>query len=352
MGILYMKLLILTQKIDKNDPVLGFFHEWVGSFAKKVERVTVICLYRGEYSFPDNVQVLSLGKEEGVRRLSYIVRFYKYIFTQKDNYDSVFVHMNQIYVVLGGFFWRVMRKKVGLWYAHGHTPLSLYGALLFTHFVFTSTKSGFRIASKKRIIVGQGIDTELFAPKIRSKEDGMLHILAAGRMSPVKDFETLIRSIDLLRRENIRVTIVGGAETQEQKQYLATLKKLVATLKLEERISFKGAVPNKEIAALLQNTDLFVNTSLTGSLDKTMPEALSSGVLVVTCNEAFVQAIGDEVEEFVFEKKNPAQLAEKIKKVQTFSVEEKRRLTQQFRAIVEGKHSLSTFTEKILRRYE
>jgi len=39
-----MKILILTQKIDKNDDILGFFHGWVAEFAQHCEKVTVIAL--------------------------------------------------------------------------------------------------------------------------------------------------------------------------------------------------------------------------------------------------------------------------------------------------------------------
>ncbi len=57
-----MKLLILTQKVDVDDDVLGFMHGWIAEFAKSCEQVIVICLQRGRYEFPKNVKVLSLGK--------------------------------------------------------------------------------------------------------------------------------------------------------------------------------------------------------------------------------------------------------------------------------------------------
>ena len=59
-----MKILICTQKVDLNDDILGFFHSWIAEFAKQCEKVTVICLYKGEYDLPGNVKVLSLGKEK------------------------------------------------------------------------------------------------------------------------------------------------------------------------------------------------------------------------------------------------------------------------------------------------
>ena len=114
-----MNLLILTQKVDKNDAILGFFHSWILEFAKNYEKVTVICLYEGEHNLPNNVKVLSLGKEKGVSKITYLYNFYKFIFQERKNYDKVFVHMNQIYIILGGLFWKLSGKEIGLWYAHG-----------------------------------------------------------------------------------------------------------------------------------------------------------------------------------------------------------------------------------------
>ena len=65
-----MKLLICTQKVDKNDDLLGFFHAWIAEFAQNCEGVTVVCLFRGEVDLPENVRVLSLGKESGDFRFS------------------------------------------------------------------------------------------------------------------------------------------------------------------------------------------------------------------------------------------------------------------------------------------
>ena len=122
-----VKLLILTQKVDKNDPILGFFHRWIEEFAKYCEKITVICLQKGEYNLPENVKVLSLGKEEISQKLKvykvkskllFIFNFYKYIWHERKNYDTIFVHMNQEYVLLGGIFWKLFGKKIYMWRNH------------------------------------------------------------------------------------------------------------------------------------------------------------------------------------------------------------------------------------------
>ena len=109
-----MKLLICNEATDLNYPSLGFFFGWIAEFAKHCEQVTVISLGVGEYDLPGNVKVLSLGKEEGRNRGKYVYRFYKYIFSERHNYDAVFVHMNPIYVLLGGVFWKILNKKIAM----------------------------------------------------------------------------------------------------------------------------------------------------------------------------------------------------------------------------------------------
>jgi len=70
-----MKPLILTQKIDINDDVLGFFHNWIKEFAKHCESVVVVCLRKGEYDLPENVKILSLGKERYDFQFSIFIQF-------------------------------------------------------------------------------------------------------------------------------------------------------------------------------------------------------------------------------------------------------------------------------------
>ena len=71
-----MRLLIVSQKVDIEDPILGFFHGWLLEFAKQCEEVTVIGLEVGKYALPKNVKVYSLGKEAGQSRLKYLFRLW------------------------------------------------------------------------------------------------------------------------------------------------------------------------------------------------------------------------------------------------------------------------------------
>jgi len=54
-------LLIITQKVDAADPVLGFMHGWIARIAAQWPQVQVICLQKGACRLPANVRVHSLG---------------------------------------------------------------------------------------------------------------------------------------------------------------------------------------------------------------------------------------------------------------------------------------------------
>jgi glycosyltransferase involved in cell wall biosynthesis len=332
-----MKLLIITQVIDRNDPVLGFFCEWVKEFTKQCEQVTVICLRKGEHDLPENVKVLSLGKEEGVSRIKYLYRFYKYIFSERKNYDAVFIHMNQVYAILGGLCWRMMGKKIGLWYAHGRIPFSLRIANMFINTAFASTQQGYGIKTKKLQIVGQGIDVNKFIP-VNSYDK--YSIITVGRISPVKRIDMEIEAFAEIRKKypTARFQIVGAAGVDEHEVYKEKLKALVRHLELGESIIFSGPKTHRELPEIIGKSHVFVNMSETGSLDKAILEALSCGVPVVSSNISFKALI----DENMYHADTTNELVQKIENI--FELEN---LPSHRDMIVEN-HSLQAFITRVI----
>ncbi|MFH1744877.1 MAG: glycosyltransferase family 4 protein [bacterium] len=346
-----MKLLIITQKTDLDANALSFFHVWIEEFAKQCEKVTVICLYKGRHYLPDNVRVLSLGKEDGESRIKYIYRFYKYIWQERKNYDCVFAHMNQIYVIFGWAIWRCLGKKIGLWYAHGKVSRSLKFAEKLTDIIFTSTKEGCRMNSKKIEIVGQGIDTEKFKVIGDKSNNDKIKILSVGRISPVKKIEVLIEAIEILRRDfnisNMEINIIGGIELEEEKKYIESLKKMVAEKNMEDIIHFHGAISYDKILNYFQETDIFAHTGNTGSLDKVILEAMACECPVVSCNDA-VKEVLKNYNNLIYKLNDSHGLAEKLAGIMKMSEEERRSLGQKLREIVVAEHGLPRLVKKIL----
>src|SRR3989344_5512494 len=132
------RLLIVTQAVDKDDPVLGFFIQWIIELAIHFESIHVICLKEGLHTLPPHVHVHSLGKETGRSRIKYLMRFFNYIYRLRKQYDSVLVHMNPEYVVLGGLFWRQWKKTIVLWFVHRRVSLRLLIAYYLADIVCTA----------------------------------------------------------------------------------------------------------------------------------------------------------------------------------------------------------------------
>ncbi|MFA4833280.1 MAG: glycosyltransferase family 4 protein [Patescibacteria group bacterium] len=358
-----MKLLILTQKVDIDDDILGFFHDWIKEFAKHCERVTVVCLQRGRYELPKNVRVLSLGKDEFlrlgkysgfIRKLVATLRFYNCIIQERKKYDKVFVHMNPEYIVLGGIFWKLGGKKIALWYTHKAVDLKLKLAAKLADIIFTASEESFRLPSRKVKIVGHGINIERFqvqsrAPGVEIINNNKFIIITVGRISPVKDYETMIKAIYILNNQgikNIELDIIGAVVLKNQESYLNALKDMVEKMQLAEKVKFLGSIPHYKIPEYLGKSDLFINLSKTGSVDKAVLEAMACGCLPLSSNESFKKIIPDEL---IVAKNNPEKLAEKIREIIGKQKEERDRITQKLRQIVMGNHNLNNLIKTIVK---
>ena len=106
--------------------------------------------------------------------------------------DAVLAHMGPVFAVAAAPIARLAGRPTFLWYAHGHVSPLLRLAHVLVDGVGTSTPEGFRIASPKVTITGQGIDLERFRPAEHLPEHERL--LSVGRFSPVKRYETVMEA--------------------------------------------------------------------------------------------------------------------------------------------------------------
>ena len=206
-----MKLLFITQKIDRDDDILGVYHEWTRQISKSFDRLSVICLYKGRNELPENVKILSLGKEslkvKNLKlkipvRLKYVYNFFGYIWSTRSDYDVILVHMNPTYVLLGWPLWKAMRKNIYLWFAHPAWNWQVKLAYILSDKVITSVPEAFRKRGGKVYAIGQGVDTELF--KNAEFNTGIkFGILYLGRISPSKNIHILIEALRKLKESGV-----------------------------------------------------------------------------------------------------------------------------------------------------
>ena len=286
-----MKLLVITQTINTKDTTLGFFHGWVEELSKRFESIEVICLYKGEYHLPDNVRVHSLGKEIGNSKVSYIRLFFTYIWKYRKEYDSVFVHMNQEYIVLGGLIWKLLGKKIFFWRNHPYGNVWTRIAVWFSNQVFCTADKSFTARYKKTHLMPAGVDTEVF--KVDSVlEKQKYSLLLFGRISPVKRVEKAIDATALLLAKGIPVELsIVGDWLPRDAEYVEELKKRVSVAHIGSQVTFIKGVDFMDAPHIYQSHEIFLNFTDSGSFDKTVIEALACGTKVLVSNTSMAELL-------------------------------------------------------------
>lgn len=305
-----MHLLIVTQKVDHTDPILGFFHRWIEEFAKDCETVTVIGQKVGPYDLPSNVRVVSLGKEDGATYFQQISHFRRFIGQEK--YDAALVHMTPIWVVLGMFLWK---KPVYLWYEARGARWPLRIALRMVRKVFSASKAGMPIATSKSVITGHGIDTDLFHP---IHEKRTIPLVTVGRITESKNLPVIINCAESL---GLPLQIFGTPLTEQDRQ-------------LTQKIGLEAhGLSQAEIIPVLDRASIFLHASTT-SLDKAVLEAMACGCIVVSSAEAFKNVLPKEC---VCTNET---MADTVKKILTMPAEKQEALRKALREIIVKQHSL------------
>jgi len=348
-------LLIFNLKTDTDDDVLGFTTDWVNELAKHFDQVFVITMYAGRIAVADNVRVFSVGRERGYSRPRRFFEFYRLLggLLRKEKIDACFTHMIQLFAVLGWPLLRLKRVPIVLWYAHKTINPTVRLAEKLVDRVVASSRSGFQLDTSKLRIIGQGIDIARFSPPVNAGlNNRTFTVLCLGRISPIKRIEIVIEAIAKLREKNpgceIKANIVGGPLSVEDRLYAKQLKELAVSLQVNEWIKFAGSRSFKEVHSFYQDADCYVNSSDTDSVDKTVLEAMSCGIPIITSNIAFHDILTpDLASQWVISKNDVSALYEAILRLVTMSCHERSALGNRLRNIVVTDHSLPSLAARI-----
>lgn len=340
-----MRLLIITQKVDREDSTLGFFHDWLVEFSKHFKHLVVICLEEGKHDLPKNIKVLSLGKEIHASRFTYISRLYGYMWKERKNYDAVFVHMNQEYVLLGWKLWKLMGKKIILWRNHFQGNFLTDMAVFLSDIVCCTSTFSYTARFKKTRIMPVGIDEEMFK-KNSSIQRNSRTILSLGRISPVKKIDVLINALILLDEKGVtfKASIYGNASERDT-QYYEKLKQQGEALARKNKLKFNPGVPYTHVPDVLNAHEIFVNLTPTGSFDKTILEAMACESITIFSNYSIDDG---KFQKLLVKQNDPVSLARKLESIlNKESLSEYEDVRTEGRAYILKHHSLSLLIKKI-----
>jgi glycosyltransferase involved in cell wall biosynthesis len=316
-------ILILTQKVDAEDDLLGFFVDWIREFSTKFDKVFVITLAKGSYELPSNVFIYSLGKEKNSSKIVQLFNFYRFLFKLTPQVSGIFAHMSPIFVIASWPVAFLFRKKIILWYLHRSVTFKLKLAEKLSYKIVTAAKESLKFKSDKIIETGHGININKFKPEFSrsnlkdgaSRFDlGELKILSVGRISRIKNYDTLIETAKILKEKGVdfEIKIIGKPVMPKDHYYLKSLQLLVTNYQLQNTVHFVGFVPHDRIVEYYKNSDIVIGLTPDGGIDKTILEGMASGCLVLTSNNANRKYFGSYADHLIFEHGNYNDLADKI----------------------------------------
>ena len=172
----------------------------------------------------------------------------------------------------------------------------------------------FGCSEEKIVVLPWGVDTDLFSPNVKSED-----VKKACFESPIiinirgyrdkYDVKTYIKSIPLVLKAvpEAKFMLIGWGEKRE---YMALAKKL----KIENSINFIGPLEQADLAKYLASANIYVDTCpISGGFGLGAQQAMSCGMpLIVADVPGYDEAIKAGYTGYIFKKKDPESLAEKI----------------------------------------
>jgi len=347
-----MKILVITQKYDINDSNLGAFIDWWDKLSEKMEKVYVLALEKRSEPTKANMEVLSMGKEEGAGFLRKIFGFYSGFFKTIGKVDAVLVHMIPKYIILSFPVAFILRKPIFMWYTGVTVNRQLKLAVLFCKKVFTAHEAAMRVETKKRIVVGHGIDINKFSISNFQFSNDEITILSVGRITPSKGHDFIIRAIaDLIKSGySVKLKIIGGVIQEYHQEYFEYLKRLAKDLKINEKVEFLGPVSYDKMPVYLQSAEILINAVPFGGLDKVILEAMASCVIPLTSNSAFTNVFPKNFSKnLVFKQNKIEDLKEKLKHILDKKLYENEMLCRELREVVVKNHDLNNLIDRIIK---
>lgn len=352
-----MRLLWFNLATDTDDPVLAFTSSWIRAVASQVEFIHVITMRAGHVEAPNNVRVYSVGKERGFSNARRAIEFYRTLWNilRTDHVQACFSHMIPVFTVMAAPILHAAGIPIVTWFAHRRRTTMLKAAHLVSGRMATSFRAAYPYGGDKVIVLGQGIDTSLFAPRPVEREANPPVILSAGRLAPVKNLRTFLHAAAHLRElwpHPFHAVVLGSPATHLDRPYANALLAERDAIGLREVIQFEPAVRHEALPIWYRRSAVHVNLTDTGSGDKTALEAMACGRPCIVTNEGFEETLGKHGSLLLARSNDPNDIARRLHSLLSGSARQRAEIGAYLRAQVERDHSLAALAGKLVQVLE
>jgi glycosyltransferase involved in cell wall biosynthesis len=328
-----MKLVVVTQRVDPDDPALGATVPMLRALAGRVDELVVLTLAARDAGLPPNVRVRSIAAPNQALRGA---RFARALAPELRSRDfAVLAHMSPIYAVLAAPLVRPLRRPLLLWFTHWRASRLLRLAERVSTRVLTVDRLSFPFESAKVTPIGHGIDVA--ALPCVEQADGPLRLLALGRTSPAKGLDAIVAASEQV--EGVELEVRGPSLTDEERSYRD---------RLGERVRVEGPVPRTEIGAVYARAGALVNNMRAGALDKVVFEAAASCLPVLVSSPGFASLVSGIEPALSFPQDDAVALAARMRALVDAGPAVRARVGHELRSRVEREHSVERWADRVV----
>jgi glycosyltransferase involved in cell wall biosynthesis len=309
------RLIFVTQMIDPEDALLGTVPGMVAALAERFERVVVVA--NETRSVPDGLEVVSLGKEHGRGRCVRGAAYERALMSllRSSRFDALLAHMCPVYLTAAAPLTTVAHVPRLLWYTHPRDSRTLRSAERLADVVLTALPATYPHESAKVRAIGHAVDVDRFmhvAPVARRV--GPLRLLALGRTSDSKAYGVAVDGVGRARAlgADVRLRIVGPATTAGERDERARLEARIRLSGLAGAVTIEPGVVASEVPRLLDEADALLSTTIDGSGDKAVFEAMAARRPAIVSNPAFADLVAGTPLGLTFPTGDAAALGERL----------------------------------------
>jgi glycosyltransferase involved in cell wall biosynthesis len=185
-----------------------------------------------------------------------------------------------------------------------------------------------------------GIDTNFFKPdsSVQKKPNSILFL---GRIDPVKNVDIFVEALRELKDSGVEFSAtIAGSSSDKYKDYEKIIRDKMVEYSLSDEVWFTGAINQEDALKLYREHELYVNLTPSGSMDKTIFEAMASNVTPLVYNTGLKESLGQEL---ILTKLNTDYIADKLNQVL------RNKKDKNFRDLIVEEHSLKKLIDNLLK---
>ncbi len=331
------RLVFVTQRLDRTDPILGATVGKVRALAKLVDELVIICDSASDDGLPPNCRVQTFGATSQLARGARMTAALAAELRPRP--VGVVAHMVPLYALLTAPLVRPLGVPLVLWYTHWANSSTLRAAERVSTAVASVDESSFPFATKKLHAVGHGIDLDEL-PCTKQEPSATFRMLVLGRYSRGKGLAEILDAHRQLRERGLDValTMHGPTGNADERAHLAELRRLAT-----DGARLDGPVPHTSLPEVFARADVLVSNH--ASPDKAVYEAAAACLPILARHRAFDELVTGIEPRLRFER---GDLADAVAALASVPAPERHAIGERLRERVAARHSVDHWAAAIL----